>query len=72
MKSGGLIILHDVDPVNKDFIDEDHGRYSANAYRIIDYIYNKHEELNVVVLPIDETGIAIVNRKHDRRVNSYL
>ena len=68
----GVIILHDVDPEYREYIDDNGKNYSANAYKVIDYIYNNHPELNVIVLPIDETGLALVNRKDDRRINNYM
>lgn len=68
----GVIILHDVDPESSEYVDDSGKNYSANAYKIIDYIYNNYQELNVIVLPIDETGLALVNRKDDRRINNYM
>lgn len=67
LNKNGIIILHDIDPIKESYVDEVGFDYCSNAYRVIDWIYDNHPELNVVILPIDETGMAIVNRKMDRR-----
>ena len=65
----GIIFLHDTDPMTEEFLDY---RLCGDSYRIVDYIREKHPELNVTTLPITEAGLSIVNRKNDRRVLSYL
>lgn len=72
LNKNGVILLHDTDPVDNEFIDDGGVRYSANAYKIVDYISKNHTDLNAIVLPIDETGITIVNRKEDRRIYNYM
>jgi len=64
----GIIILHDTDPMNKILLDE---KYCNDAYKIVDYI-SKNKELNIITLPIQETGLSLVMRKKDRRINSFL
>jgi len=71
INKNGVILLHDVDPINIDLVDMAGVKYSGNAYKVIDYIYVNHPDLNVLVLPIDETGIAMVNKKRDCRLFSY-
>lgn len=70
LNKNGMILLHDVDPISIDFIDDDGFNYSSNAYRIVDWIEN-NSDLNIVTLPVDEAGIAVVNRKLDRRIYAY-
>lgn len=72
LNKNGIIILHDVDPICMNFIDNEGFNYSSSAYKIVDYVYANYKELNIIVLPIDETGIAIVNRKYDRRIYEYI
>jgi hypothetical protein len=72
LNRNGVVLLHDVDPIGKEFIDDGGTNYSANAYKIVNHISTNCPELNVVVLPIDETGIAIVNKKLDRRIYNYM
>lgn len=65
----GIIILHDTDPMNLHYSQPG---YCGNSYKMIDYITNEHPDLNIVTLPVTQTGISIVNRKKDRRVNKFL
>lgn len=71
LNKNGIILLHDVDPISIGFIDDKGANYSANAYKIVNWIYKNYPDLNVIVIPIDEAGIAVVNRKLDRRIYSY-
>jgi hypothetical protein len=61
----GIIILHDTDPIDQRLISDD---YCSDSYKIIDYIYMEHLELNVITFPIHETGLSFVMRKSDRRI----
>ena len=72
LNKNGTILLHDVDPISIDFIDNEGFNYSSNAYKIVDYIYVNRKDLNITILPVDEAGIAIVNRKSDRRIHKYI
>jgi len=60
----GIIIIHDTDPIEKELLEEYH---CHDSYKIIDYI-QKQRSLNIITLPIQETGISIVMRKIDRRI----
>lgn len=64
----GIIICHDSDPINEQYTDPG---YCGDSYKLIDYIYEEHPELNVITLPVTETGISIIMRKCDRRSNLY-
>ncbi len=61
----GVIILHDTDPIDARLLSND---FCSDSFRIVDYIYENHPELNIVTLPIHETGLSLVTRKDDRRV----
>ena len=65
----GIIILHDTDPV-EEFLTQSH--YCSDSYKIIDYIYVNHPELNVITLPIHETGLSLVMRRSDRRIYDFI
>lgn len=64
----GLIILHDTDPISEFYIQDG---YCSDSYKIIDYIYENHKDLDLLTLPIDETGLTIVKRKKDLRKKYY-
>ena len=64
----GCIICHDSDPINKFYTSPG---YCGDSYKLVDYIYENHPELNIITLPVTETGISIIMRKQDRRALSY-
>jgi hypothetical protein len=64
----GVIILHDTDPMIEELLEP---HYCNDSYKIIDYISSK-KTLNIVTLPIQETGMTIVTRKKDRRINNFI
>lgn len=61
----GIIILHDTDPFDKRLLED---YFCSNSYKIVDYIYENHTELNIITLPVHETGLSLVMRKNDRRI----
>lgn len=61
----GIIFMHDTDPVSPEFAVPG---YCDDCYKIVDYIYAKHPELDIVTLPAREAGLSIVCRKADRRM----
>ena len=63
----GIIILHDTDPIIKELLSPNH---CHDSYKIIDYILS-NDELNIITLPIQETGMTFVMRKNDRRVKEF-
>lgn len=60
----GIIILHDTDPIIEELMGDS---YCSDSYKIVDYI-SKKKNLNIITLPIQETGMTLVMRKSDRRV----
>ncbi len=64
----GIIILHDTDPITEDLLTKEH---CNDSYKIVDYIESL-ENLNIITLPIQETGLTLVMRKNDRRVLNFL
>ena len=64
----GIIILHDTDPIIEELLVPNH---CHDSYKIIDYI-SSNKELNIITLPIQETGMTFVMRKNDRRVNEFI
>lgn len=64
----GIIILHDTDPIIEELIDS---KYCNDSYKIVDYISNI-KELNIITLPIQETGLTLVMRKNERRINNFI
>ncbi|MHB1952283.1 MAG: glycosyltransferase [Sulfobacillus sp.] len=69
LNRGGLVLLHDTDPVGAEYLDP--GRCS-DCYRIVSYINETHPELDVINLPISEAGLAIVSRHSDQRHLSFV
>lgn len=65
----GIIIFHDTDPVTEDLLSPTR---CGDGYKIVDYIYENHKELDIITLPITIAGLTIVTRKSDRRVFNYL
>lgn len=65
----GLIVMHDTDPTREDLLDKG---YCGDSYRVIDWIIDTREDLNVITLPVSQEGLSIIQRKGDRRVNSFL
>jgi len=64
----GIIILHDTDPMIEELTDSN---YCHDSYKIVDYILSKRK-LNIITLPIQETGMTFVMRKEDRRINNFI
>ena len=65
---GGVIFLHDTDPATKKYAIP--GSYCSDAYKIVEEL-EKDEELNIVNLPINIAGLAIVQRKQDMRIRRW-
>jgi len=65
LNPGGVILLHDTDPENDSLFSSDR---CGDAYRIVS-ILEDHSELNVVTLPISNTGLSIVTRKNETRTH---
>jgi predicted O-methyltransferase YrrM len=65
----GVIAMHDTDPVRQELVDRE---FCGDSYRVLDWIIEAREDLNVVTLPIWEEGLSLIQRKGDRRANSFL
>jgi len=62
----GVIILHDTDPIDLRLLT---GMFCSDSFRIVNYVYKNHPELNIITLPIHETGLSLVMKKIDRRIH---
>lgn len=69
LAKNGLIFMHDTDPREARLLDS---KQCGDSYKIIDYIHDKRQDLNIVTLPVLDAGLSIVTRKIDRRVLSFL
>ena len=65
----GIIVLHDTDPIEQWLLQP---HLCNDAYKMIDYIYAYHPELNVITFPIHETGLSFVMRREDRRIFNFI
>lgn len=65
----GIILLHDTDPMTEIYTLPG---ACNDSYKILEYIYNKHKELDVINLPINEAGLTILNRKSENRFKNYI
>jgi len=64
----GFIFIHDTDPISIKYTDPG---YCGDSYKILNYIYDNHAELDIITLPLTEAGLTIVKRKHENRHNLY-
>jgi len=65
----GIIFIHDTDPMYEKFIDPG---YCGDSYKMLNYIYEYHPELDIINLPISQAGLTIINRKKDNRFRNYI
>lgn len=65
----GLIVLHDTDPISKDFTQQE---FCGDSYRIISWLRDNYSELDILTLPYSVTGLTLVNRKTDKRVYDFI
>jgi predicted O-methyltransferase YrrM len=63
LNSGGVVILHDTDPINDALIDPG---FCGDSYKIVNILENR-EDLNILTLPLSEPGLSVVTRKQDSR-----
>jgi len=69
LNENGIIFLHDTDPDNLIFLDEDH---CADCYKIVDWIKDNYKDLDILTLPADGAGLSIVRRNSDRKVLKFI
>ena len=65
----GFIFIHDTDPISKKYTGFG---FCGDSYKINDYIYKHHQDLDLITLPLTEAGLTIVKRKHENRHNLYI
>lgn len=63
LNPGGLILLHDTDPISDDYI---HPGYCGDSYKMVPWL-EQRDDLNVTTLPIEEAGLSIVTLKGKTR-----
>lgn len=70
LNPGGTIFLHDTDPYNRSL---EHPSLCHNSYLVARDLMSldKYKHLNVITLPIESTGLTIVNRAAEARVNKW-
>ncbi len=64
LNPGGIIILHDTDPVEDWLIDP---KYCGDSYRIVSLL-EKRDDVNIVTIPLESSGLSIVTKKNNTRV----
>jgi hypothetical protein len=69
LNKNGIIIIHDTDPMSKDLLCQTR---CGDSYKIINYIYNNHKELDIITLPLTLAGLSIIKRKDERRVLDFI
>jgi len=62
INNDGIILIHDVDPMTPKYSNR---WFCYDSYKIIDYIEQKHKELNYINLPITVAGLLIVTQKNN-------
>jgi predicted O-methyltransferase YrrM len=63
LNPGGVILLHDTDPVSDHLIDPG---YCGDSYKIVRMLED-NPDLNIVTLPATEAGLSIVTKKNGTR-----
>ena len=64
----GIILLHDTDPMEKKYLDPG---YCGDSYKMIDWLDENYDDLEVITLPATQAGLTMIKRKKDRRTLSY-
>lgn len=67
LSPGGIILMHDQDPVSYDFISNEN-KLCGNAYKMVNYIIDNYPECNIITLPLEVSGISMVQRKNETRI----
>ena len=63
LNPGGIIMLHDTDPEEDRLI---HPGYCGDSYKIVP-VLEKHNDINIITIPIQEAGLSIVTKKNSTR-----
>lgn len=64
----GMIILHDTDPIEPMYLDSG---YCGDSYKMDGWIRENYTDLDIMTLPLTESGLSLVKRKMDNRVNKF-
>lgn len=63
LNRGGVILMHDTDPVNDDLFSF---KSCGDSYKIIKMLEQRND-VNIVTIPIAEAGLSIITLKNDTR-----
>lgn len=67
LNKNGLIIINNTDPVCKELLETT----GLESYKIINYVYNNHKELEIITLPIMDNGLSLIKKKEERRLLEF-
>lgn len=65
LNDGGVIIVHDTDPISDHLISP---TYCGDSYKIVNILENS-TDINIVTLPLTEAGLSIITKKQSTRTN---
>jgi len=65
----GIIFLHDTDPISENLVLP---QSCGDSYKIHNWIKEEYPNLNILTLPINSSGLTVVNRDKDRRCLKFL
>jgi hypothetical protein len=60
----GIIILHDTDPSEEKYQSNS---FCGDCYKIIDHVRENYKDLDILTLPIIQTGLTLVREKGNLR-----
>jgi len=66
LNDGGIIIMHDTDPVDDKLFDPG---YCGDSYKLVDLIEDNFLDLNITTLPMTEAGLSLLTKKADTRTH---
>jgi len=64
LNDGGIIIMHDTDPESDHLFSSG---YCGDSYKIVSFLEDNFQNVNVLTLPITEAGLSIITKKNDTR-----
>jgi hypothetical protein len=65
----GMIVLHDTDPITKEYLAPN---YCNDSYKMDEWIRKNYHDLDIMTLPLTEAGLSLIKRKNDNRVNKFI
>jgi predicted O-methyltransferase YrrM len=66
LNEGGIIIMHDTDPMSNDLFSFDR---CGDSYKIVDFLEKEFKDINIVTLPVTEAGLSIITKKQTTRTH---